>query len=97
MVNHTQTTKSISLKKYGIQNAKIHYQLSPKKLQSITIAKHMGKETANGTLAINTGKYTGRSPKDRFLVKDQYTEDKVWWGNTNKGFLLKILIFYNLK
>jgi phosphoenolpyruvate carboxykinase (ATP) len=72
MVNHTQTTKTISLDQYGIKNAQIHYQLDPKRLQAITIEKGMGKETANGTLAINTGKFTGRSPEDRFLVKDDY-------------------------
>ncbi len=84
MVSHTQTTKTISLEKYGIRNAKVHYQLTPRNLQAITIEKGMGKETANGTLAINTGKYTGRSPQDRFLVEDNYTRDRVWWGKTNK-------------
>ncbi|TCK65130.1 phosphoenolpyruvate carboxykinase (ATP) [Winogradskyella wandonensis] len=84
MVNSDQSTKTISLEKYGIKNAKIHYQLAPKKLQEITLEKGMGKETNNGTLAINTGKFTGRSPEDRFLVKDNYTEDKIWWGPSNK-------------
>jgi len=84
MVSHTQTTKSISLDQYGIKNAKIHYQLSPKNLQAKTIELGMGKESANGTLAINTGKFTGRSPQDRFLVEDDYTRDRVWWGKTNK-------------
>ena len=84
MVDNTQTSKSISLEKYGIKNAKVNYQLTPKQLQAITVEKGMGKETANGTLAINTGKYTGRSPQDRFLVKDDYTADKVWWGKVNK-------------
>lgn len=69
---------------YGILNAKVHWNLSPKKLQEITIEKGMGKETKNGTLAVNTGKFTGRSPQDRFLVKDDYTAGKVWWGKTNK-------------
>jgi phosphoenolpyruvate carboxykinase (ATP) len=85
MVNHTQSTKTISLDKYGIKNAQIHYQLEPKKLQAITLEKGMGKETRNGTLAINTGKFTGRSPEDRFLVKDTYTEDRIWWGESNKA------------
>jgi phosphoenolpyruvate carboxykinase (ATP) len=85
MVNHTQTTKTISLDKYGIKNAQIHYQLEPKKLQAITLEKGMGKETPNGTLAINTGKFTGRSPEDRFLVKDAYTKDRIWWGESNKA------------
>ena len=44
----------------------------------------MGRETKNGTLAINTGKFTGRSPQDRFIVKDDYTSDIVWWGKVNK-------------
>ena len=85
MVNHTQVTKTISLDKYGIKNAQVHYQLEPKKLQTITLEKGMGKETSNGTLAINTGKFTGRSPEDRFLVKDSYTEDHIWWGKSNKA------------
>ncbi len=84
MVNHTQSTKTISLDNYGIKNAKVHYQLEPKKLQAITLEKGMGKETSNGTLAINTGKFTGRSPEDRFLVKDDYTKDRIWWGKSNK-------------
>ena len=85
MVDNTKSSKSISLEQYGIKNAKVNYQLTPKQLQAITVEKGMGKETANGTLAINTGKYTGRSPQDRFLVEDDYTKDRVWWGKTNKA------------
>ena len=84
MDNHTQTTKTISLEKYGITDAQIHYQLTPKELQTKTLEREMGRETNNGTLAINTGKFTGRSPEDRFLVKDDYTADKIWWGTSNK-------------
>lgn len=74
-----------SLEQYGITDATVNWNLSPEELQKITLKKGMGKETANGTLAINTGKFTGRSPQDRFLVKDDYTADKVWWGKTNKA------------
>ncbi|GAA3552752.1 phosphoenolpyruvate carboxykinase (ATP) [Snuella lapsa] len=77
--------KQPSLEAYGLKNVKAHWNLSPETLQKITVDKKMGKETANGTLAINTGKFTGRSPQDRFLVKDDYTADKVWWGKTNKA------------
>lgn len=73
------------LSHYGIKDAKAHWNLPAEELQRMTIEKGMGRETANGTLAINTGKYTGRSPKDRFLVKDDYTTDRVWWGKTNKA------------
>nr|WP_115463096.1 phosphoenolpyruvate carboxykinase (ATP) [Winogradskyella aurantiaca] len=85
MLLNRPATKSISLEKYGINNATVHYQLSAEELQAKTVELGMGRETANGTLAINTGKFTGRSPQDRFLVEDDYTRDRVWWGKTNKG------------
>lgn len=72
------------LGKYGLQNVTAHWNLDANTLQKITLEKGMGTETSNGTLCINTGKFTGRSPKDRFLVKDDYTTDKVWWGRINK-------------
>lgn len=80
MANLKNTDVSI----YGIQNAQVHWDLSPTELQKITLEKGMGEETKNGTLAVNTGKFTGRSPQDRFIVKDDYTANKVWWGKTNK-------------
>lgn len=73
-----------NLERYGIKNATVHWNLPAEELQAHTVAKGMGKETNNGTLAINTGKFTGRSPQDRFLVKDDYTKDRVWWGKVNK-------------
>lgn len=76
--------KTKDLSKYGITDTVAHWNLSPEELQRITVEKGMGKETANGTLSVNTGKFTGRSPQDRFLVKDNYTKDRVWWGKTNK-------------
>ena len=77
-------TLNHDVEKYGIKDAKVNWNLSPEELQKITIELGMGTETDNGTLAINTGKFTGRSPQDRFLVKDDYTKDKVWWGRINK-------------
>ncbi|BFP40207.1 phosphoenolpyruvate carboxykinase (ATP) [Flavobacteriaceae bacterium GF1] len=78
------TGKTRELEKYGIKNATAHWNLDPETLQKITVEKGMGVESENGTLAINTGKFTGRSPKDRFLVKDDYTKDRIWWGRINK-------------
>ncbi len=86
MVNSNQATKTISLEQYGIKNAKVNYQLSPDELHKITIEKGQGVEANSGALAVNTGEFTGRSPKDRFIVKDAVTEDKVWWGNINIPF-----------
>ena len=86
MVDNTQITKTISLEDYGIKNARVHYQLSPEELQKKTIALGQGVESSFGALAVNTGEFTGRSPKDRFIVKDEITEDKVWWGDINIPF-----------
>ncbi len=79
-----KTPKATDLKKYGLENVTAYWNLDGETLQKITLEKGMGTETENGTLCVNTGKFTGRSPKDRFLVEDDYTEDKVWWGRTNK-------------
>ena len=86
MVNHTQSTKSISLEQYGIKNANVRYQLSPQELQETTIEKGQGVQSSSGALAVNTGEFTGRSPMDRFIVKDDITKDRVWWGNINIPF-----------
>ena len=83
MSNFGLFTKTISLEKMGIKNANVKYQLTPDELHDITIEKGQGVESSTGALAINTGEFTGRSPQDRFIVKDSITEDKVWWGNVN--------------
>ena len=86
MLAKKRITKTIALEKYGIENAEINYQLSPKELHEITIEKGQGVEASTGALAVNTGEFTGRSPKDRFIVKDDITKDKVWWGDINIPF-----------
>jgi len=86
MDNYALFTKSISLKNLGIENATIHYQLSPEELHDLTIQYGQGIEVSTESLAVNTGEFTGRSPKDRFIVKDSITKDQVWWGNVNLPF-----------
>ncbi|MGJ8660320.1 phosphoenolpyruvate carboxykinase (ATP) [Cellulophaga fucicola] len=86
MSTYSPDTKTISLEEYGITSTDINYQLSPSELHKITLDKGMGKEASSGALAINTGEFTGRSPKDRFIVKDDVTAEKVWWGDINIPF-----------
>jgi phosphoenolpyruvate carboxykinase (ATP) len=86
MDNYALFAKSISLNELGIENAKIQYQLTPNELHDITIQSGQGVENSTGALAVNTGEFTGRSPQDRFIVKDSITEDKVWWGKVNIPF-----------
>jgi len=86
MVNNNQTTKINSLESYGIYNANVNYQLTAEQLQKDTILKGQGKLAKSGALAVNTGEFTGRSPMDRFIVKDDITKDKIWWGDINIPF-----------
>jgi phosphoenolpyruvate carboxykinase (ATP) len=86
METYAQFTKSISLTYLGIQNSIIHYQLPPDELHTITVKSGQGETSSTGALVIKTGAFTGRSPEDRFIVKDAITEDKVWWGKVNIPF-----------
>ncbi|MBK0379845.1 phosphoenolpyruvate carboxykinase (ATP) [Mucilaginibacter segetis] len=67
-------------------NLSIHYQLNPAQLIEAAIKKSEGVLTEAGALAIDTGEFTGRSPKDRFIVEDDITRDNVWWGDVNIKF-----------
>jgi len=76
----------MKISKYGIKNASVFHQLSINDLQKIIISNNEGQLVNSGALAINTGEFTGRSPKDRFIVKDLKTKDLVWWGDINIPF-----------
>lgn len=73
----------ISLKHLGIRTGQIHYQLSPETLTEQTLLQGQGEISATGALCIRTGKFTGRSPQDKFIVKDALTANTVHWNNFN--------------
>lgn len=58
--------------------------LLPAALVDATIRKGQGKLSSTGALVVNTGKFTGRAPKDRFIVKDKLTENTVDWNDINQ-------------
>ncbi|NTE05448.1 phosphoenolpyruvate carboxykinase (ATP) [Agrobacterium tumefaciens] len=64
-------------------NNAVYYQLSPMELIDDALLNKEGVLSSSGALAVDTGKFTGRSPKDRFVVCDDVTEDTVWWGDVN--------------
>ncbi|PZX54109.1 phosphoenolpyruvate carboxykinase (ATP) [Algoriphagus chordae] len=65
---------------------KVHLNLPPAELVEIALARNEGKLTSTGALMADTGKFTGRSPKDRYIVLDDKTKDSVWWGDINIPF-----------
>lgn len=68
---------------YGINNATEHWNLSAEALEAIAIEKGMAERSSQGAIVVSTGEFTGRSPKDRFIVADAITNDTVWWGDIN--------------
>ncbi len=71
------------LDQLGITPALLHYQLSPKELVQDSIRTNEGVLNDTGALVIRTGEFTGRSPKDKFFVKDAITTDTVNWNEFN--------------
>ena len=83
------TMKNVSIKSLEglrITEVNANWNLSPEKLTQISLSKNYATLANSGAISINTGEFTGRSPKDRFVVKDSTTENAVWWGNVNIPF-----------
>jgi phosphoenolpyruvate carboxykinase (ATP) len=80
-------TVSFDLKKLlqlGLNEAtNVHYQLMPDTLAEQAVNRGLGVYNDTGALCINTGEFTGRSPQDKFIVKDAITENTVHWNNFN--------------
>src|SRR5579862_4102019 len=61
----------------------IHYQLPPHQLVRHCLRRKEGVLNDTGALVIRTGAFTGRSPKDRYIVKDEITSGTVNWNDFN--------------
>lgn len=87
MENTAQFTKSISLDKYGIRNVQeIIYNPSFEFLYNEELSPNLkgfekGQLTELGAVNVMTGEFTGRSPKDKYIVKDAVTENTIWWNS----------------
>ena len=78
------TPLSTSLSSQGIEtNATIHPNLGTAQLVEQALANGEGRLAKHGPLVVETGQHTGRSAKDKFIVRDETTEDTVWWGKVN--------------
>lgn len=76
--------KNADLSKLGLGRVgDVYWNLEPAELVEHVIVNGQGVLADTGALAIETGEFTGRSPKDKFTVKDAKTEGTVWWGDVN--------------
>ena len=79
---------NLDLSKYGIVADAVivhnpsYEQLFQAETDPSNQGYEVGKLTNTGAVAVDTGIFTGRSPKDRYIVKDATTEDTIWWDGT---------------
>ncbi len=80
--NHSSPNTLMEIRTSG----KVYSNLPPAALIEQSLAREEGFLTSTGALMADTGKFTGRSPKDRFIVLDEKTRESVWWGDINIPF-----------
>jgi phosphoenolpyruvate carboxykinase (ATP) len=74
-----------SLSGTGIKGLKsVYYNLNEASLMQHAVVREEGKLGIGGTLLVETGKHTGRSPKDKYVVVGKKTEDTVWWEKNGR-------------
>lgn len=68
--------------KFGLQRLKaVHWNLEAARLYEESLKRGESQIARGGALCADTGSHTGRSPKDKFVVRDALTENTVWWDN----------------
>lgn len=77
---------SSQLTAFSISPSKVYRNLSVSDMVNLAVQRKEGIVNTTGSLSVNTGKYTGRSPDDRFIVYDDKTRDTVDWGKINHKF-----------
>src|ERR671929_2338407 len=81
------TVRKMTLERYGVENVgAVHENLPPARLVEASVRRREGMISGSGALVVRTGKRTGRSPKDRFIVDNEVTREAVDWGAVNKPF-----------
>ncbi|MGZ8605183.1 MAG: phosphoenolpyruvate carboxykinase (ATP) [Actinomycetota bacterium] len=78
------TESGTGLAAHGIEAAgTVYWNLTTSQLYAHALERREGRLAEGGPLAVDTGKHTGRSPKDKFVVRESGSEDRIWWGDVN--------------
>src|SRR5476651_480590 len=80
----TDVERGRGLDREGIKTARVHWNLSPAALYEEAVRRQEGLIAADGPLACRTGHHTGRSPNDKFIVREPSSEAEVAWGKVNR-------------
>ena len=79
------TGKELQLESLGLnQINEVHRNLTVESLIEETVKNGEGIIGPRGVSIVDTGKFTGRSPKDKYIVDEASSSDKIWWGSVNK-------------
>jgi phosphoenolpyruvate carboxykinase (ATP) len=81
---HPATVAERSLADHGISHSRVYFDLSPDELYAEALSRGEGQLASNEALVVSTGKFTGRSPKDKFIVENPESSKHVWWGKVNQ-------------
>ena len=77
--------ETYGIEKYGIVNPKAVYRnLTPAQLTEAALRRGEGTLSKTGALVVKTGKYTGRSANDKFIVDTPAVHDEIAWGKVNR-------------
>jgi phosphoenolpyruvate carboxykinase (ATP) len=87
-VNQAKVLKSdFGLEHHGFRNQNnVYWNLPSEALYEEAIFRNEGKISYMGPFIVNTGRHTARAANDKFIVREQGTEDKIWWGQYNRPF-----------
>ncbi|MCP4632729.1 MAG: phosphoenolpyruvate carboxykinase (ATP) [candidate division Zixibacteria bacterium] len=78
---------SYGLENYGLSNTgQLFWNLNTPSLYEQIILRREGSLAHLGPICVRTGQHTGRAAKDKFMVEEKTSSDKVWWGSVNKPF-----------
>jgi len=85
--NNNKTDKVEALNDLGLKNLEdVFWNLPTPRLYEHVIRNREGSLGHLGALIVRTGHYTGRAVKDKFVVDDAASRDRVWWGDFNRAF-----------
>jgi phosphoenolpyruvate carboxykinase (ATP) len=87
MRNEGPQVSSFGIDRQGIRRARtVFWNLPPARLYEEAILRQEAILAAEGPLVCSTGPHTGRSPNDKFVVREPATEGELWWGEVNRPF-----------
>ncbi|RMF67040.1 MAG: phosphoenolpyruvate carboxykinase [Calditrichaeota bacterium] len=86
-MEHFHSEAFRELEKHGIKNVNnVYWNLSTAALYEYAVLRNEGHISHLGPLVVRTGHHTGRSPNDKFVVREPSCEEHVWWGKINQPF-----------